>query len=80
MKGKAKLERKSDDRYYVYVKNYFWQRWRPLMLDDKHLSFKTMEEFGQVTKIECFDTIIIKFDNFSGLERSWEKENGTNNH
>ena len=67
MKGKAKLERKANGRYYVYVKNHFWQSWKPLIDNGEQISFKTMEEFGEVTKIECFDKIIIKFEKFSGL-------------
>jgi hypothetical protein len=69
MKGKAKLERKPDGRYYVFVRNHFWQKWVPLVDSGKQVSFETMEEFGKVTKIECFDRITIKFDKFSGLER-----------
>lgn len=68
MKGKAKLERKSNGRYYVYVRNFFWQRWKPLIDNGEQITFETMEEFGKVTKIECFDIITIKFDKFSGLK------------
>ena len=44
---------------------------KPLYKDftNEQISFNTMKEFGEVTKIECFDTIIIKYDNFSGYER-----------
>lgn len=52
MKGKAKLERKPNGRYYVYVRNFFWQRWKPLIDKGEQISFETMEEFGKVTKIE----------------------------
>lgn len=68
MKGKAKLKRHHNGRYYIYVKNYFFQRWSPLIDGGKHLSFETVEEFCKVTKITCFDTIIIWFGDFSGLE------------
>ena len=71
MKGKAKLVRKDDGKYYVYARDYFWQRWEPLMgSDNKQISFKTMKEFGEITKIECFDEITIQYDKFSGLERT----------
>ena len=71
MKGKAKLVRHKDGKYYIYTKNYFWQRYKPLYKDftNEQISFNTMKEFGEVTKIECFDTIIIKYDNFSGYEK-----------
>ena len=70
MKGKAKLVRKDDGKYYVYARDYFWQRWEPLMdSDNKQISFKTMKEFGEITKIECFDEITIQYNKFSGLER-----------
>lgn len=70
MKGKAKLVRKEDGNYYAYVKNYFWQKWKPLYdSNNKQISFKTMREFGKVTRIECFDEIIVKYDKFSGLGR-----------
>lgn len=70
MKGKAKLVRKTDGKYYVYAKNYFWQRWKPLcMCDKKQISFNTMKEFGEMTKIECFDEVIVQYKKFSGLGR-----------
>ena len=71
MKGKAKLVRHKDGKYYVYTKNHFWQRYKPLYKDftNEQISFNSMKEFGEVTKIECFDTIIVKYDKFSGYER-----------
>lgn len=70
MKGKAKIVKHSDGLYYVYVRNYWFQRWKPLNYDfsDKQISFKTFEEFCKITKIECFDKIIIKYDKFSGFK------------
>ena len=70
MKGKAKLIRDDSGKYKVYVKNYFWQRWKPCLdSDGKQIVFETMKDFGEVTKIECFDEITVKFDKFSGYER-----------
>lgn len=73
MKGKAKLVRESDGKYHVYAKNYFWQRWKPLYYNDyekKQIVFSDFNEFGKVTQIECFDTIIIKYDKFSGYREN----------
>ena len=68
MKGLAKLKRESDKKYHVYVKKWLWQRWKPLIMNDgEPLVFETFAEFGDVTKIECFDTIILKYDDFSGF-------------
>lgn len=69
MKGKAKLVRTGRDGIYeVFVKNHFWQRWKRLYDDNgKPLEFKTFKEFGEVTKIECFGEITIKYDNFQGI-------------
>lgn len=39
------------------------------MCDEKQISFNTMKEFGEITKIECFDEIIVRYKNFSGLGR-----------
>lgn len=71
MKGKAKLVRKGDGKYYVYVRNFWFQRWKPLFphFSDKQLSFNTFKEFGEIAKIESFDIITVSYDKFSGLER-----------
>lgn len=68
MKGKAKLVRNEDGKYYVYAKTYFWQKWKPLYIsDDKEISFNTMKEFGEAIKIECFDEITLKCGKLSVL-------------
>ena len=71
MKGKANLIRESDDKYHVYVKKYFWQRWKPCTDDStgKQIVFNDFNEFAEVTAIESFDEITLKFDKFSGLGR-----------
>lgn len=49
-------------------KKWFWQRWKPLIMNDgEPLAFETFADFGDVTKIECFDTIILKYDDFSEM-------------
>lgn len=72
MKGKAKLIRKEDGNYYAYVRNYWFQKWKPLTYDfsNKQISFKNFKEFGDITKIECFDVITISYDKFGGFERN----------
>lgn len=73
MKGTAKLIRRSDGIYRVYVRNHFWQRWKPLYIDgtgSNQVSFRNMREFGEVTRIECFDEITVKYDKFAGYDRN----------
>lgn len=72
MKGKAKLIRKEDGLYYAYARNYWFQKWKPLTYNfsDKQISFKNFKEFGDITKIECFDVITISYDKFGGFERN----------
>ena len=73
MKGKAKIVRKEDGRYYVYTRNYWFQRWKPLTFKagrERQISFKDFKEFGEITKIDCFDEITISFDKYSGMERN----------
>ena len=68
MKGKVKLTRENDNKYHVYVKNHFWEKWK--VLNDntgKQIIFETFSEFAKITKIECFDKIMLKIDNFSGF-------------
>lgn len=73
MRGKAKLRRQDDGKYYVFIKNYFWQKWKPLLDgNNKQIVFKTFKEFGEVTKIECFDEILIKYDKFGGYKRDYK--------
>ena len=68
MKGKAKLVHEKDNNYHIYIRDYFWQSWKPLIDNSgKPIIFKDFSEFGKITKIECFDKIIIEFDNFSGF-------------
>ena len=67
MKGKAKLQRECDGLYHVYVKNYFWQRYKPLILNGKQITFKDFAEFGKITQIEAFDEICITYDKYSGM-------------
>ena len=70
MKGKAKLVRADRDGVYkVLTRNYFWQRWKPLMTNGgEPIEFKTFKEFGEVTMIESFGEITIKFDKFQGMQ------------
>ncbi len=72
MKGKAKLVRSdSDGMYKVLVKNHFWQKWKPLFLDNgKHVEFKTFKEFGEITKIESFGKITLRYNNFQGMHNT----------
>lgn len=72
MKGKAKLVRSnSDEMYKVFVRNYFWQKWKPLFLDNgKPVEFKTFKEFGEITKIESFGEIILRYNNFQGMHNT----------
>ena len=69
MKGKAKLIRSnSDGMYKVFVRNYFWQKWKPLFFDNgEPVKFKTFKEFGEITKIESFGKITISYNNFQGM-------------
>lgn len=69
MKGKAKLVRcDGDGMYKVFVRNHFWQKWKQLFLDNGNpVEFKTFKEFGEITKIESFGEITIKYDNFQGM-------------
>ena len=69
MKGKAKLIRNDRDSVYrVFTRNHFWQKWKPLFLDNgKPVEFKTFQEFGEITKIESFGDIRIKLKNFQGM-------------
>ena len=76
-KGKAKLIRQEDGRYYVYARKYWFQKWKPLTYDEhtgKQISFKDFKEFGEVTKIECFDVITISYHKFAGLERNYKNQ------
>ena len=59
MRGTAKITRK-DGVYHVYVRNHFWQRWQPLCINGEQIKFEDFSEFGKVTKINCFDEIIVK--------------------
>lgn len=69
MKGTAKLIRQEDGKYHVFTKNYFWQKWKPLDdIDGNEIVFETFAGFGEITEIESFDEIIIKYDKFSGLK------------
>ena len=70
MRGKAKLIRKEDGRYYVYAKDFWFQRWKPLTYSensDEQISFKDFAEFGKITQIETFDVITLYYDKFSGM-------------
>lgn len=69
MKGKAKLIRDERDGFYtVLVRNYFWQKWKPLSDNDgRPIRFKTFKEFGEITRIESFGEITIAFNNFQGM-------------
>ena len=69
MKGRAKIIRDNrNDVYKVFARNYFWQKWEPLLDNNgKQIEFKTFKEFSEVTKIESFGVIEIKFDNFQGM-------------
>lgn len=69
MRGKVKLIRDSRTGIYkVLARDYFWQRWKPLEGNDgKPIEFKTFAEFGEITKIESFGEIIIKYDKYQGM-------------
>ena len=68
MKGKIKFIRENDDKYHVYFKDYFWKKWKPLNDNTrKPIVFETFSEFAKITKIECFDKIMLKIGNFSGF-------------
>lgn len=68
MRGKAKLVRKNDGLYHVYVRNHFWQPWKVLIGNNrKPIIFKNFQEFCKITKIECFDEIILKYNKYSGF-------------
>lgn len=70
MKGKAKLVRYGDGKYHVFVRNHFWNRWKPLKDDNgENIACKNFEEFTRWTRIESFDIITLTFDQFSGLGR-----------
>ena len=68
MKGKAKLIRSErDGKYKVFVRNYFWQRWKPLLGNDgKQIEFKNFKEFEEITKIESFGEIFIQYHKYQG--------------
>ena len=72
MHGKIKLVRKIDDRYYLFFKNWFWERWRPFIDNStgKQLSFKDFDEFRKTTRIECFNTIFMQIKDFSGYREN----------
>jgi hypothetical protein len=72
MKGKAKLVRSNSDGIYkVFVRNHFWQKWKPLFLDNgKLVEFKTFKEFGEITKIESFGEITLSYNNFQGMHNT----------
>ena len=44
----------------MYVRNHFWQRWQPLCKHGEQIKFEDFSEFGKVTKINCFDEILVK--------------------
>lgn len=69
MKGKAKLVRTDRNGVYkVLTKNHFWRRWKTLKSNDgEPIEFTTFKEFSEVTKIESFGEITIKFDKFQGM-------------
>lgn len=68
-RGKAKFIR-TNGKYKAFVRGYFWQRWEPLYLDDgKQLEFDSFTQLAELTRIDCFDEIILKFHKFSGLRR-----------
>ena len=63
MKPQAKLIRdKRDGLYTLFARNYFWQKWEPLLDNNGQvIRFKTFKEFGEITRIESFDEITITF-------------------
>ncbi len=69
MKGRAKLVRcDRHGTYKVLARNFIWQRWKPLLDNNgKEIEFHTFEEFGEITKIESFGEITIKYDNYQGM-------------
>ena len=68
MKGKAKLIRESDGKYHVYVRNYFWQKWKQCYDNsNKQITFSDIKEFGEVIRIECFDVITLSICKFNGF-------------
>ena len=69
MRGKTKLIRSERDGFYtVLVRNYFWQKWKPLLDDNgRTIRFKTFKEFREITKIESFGKITITLNDFQGM-------------
>ena len=69
MRGKTKLIRSERDGFYtVLARNYFWQKWKPLLDDNgRTIRFKTFKEFGEITKIESFGKITITLNDFQGM-------------
>lgn len=69
MRGKVKLIRDSRTGIYkVLARDYFWQRWKPLeTISGYPIYFKTFAEFREITKIESFGEIIIKYDKYQGM-------------
>ena len=69
MKGKAKFVRENG-RYKAFTRNHFWQRWKPLCLDNGwQIEFDSFKQLSEITRIDCFDEIIIEYNKFSGLGR-----------
>jgi len=68
MKGTVKIVRDSRNGVYnVFCKNYFWQRWKPLIVNGKQLSFKSFKDFSDITKIESFGEIRIRVEKYQGM-------------
>ena len=69
MKGKAKLVRDfRDGKYVVLARDFFWQRWKPLLDNDgNRIEFETLAEFGEKTKVESFGSIVLRFGRFQGM-------------
>lgn len=68
-RGKAKFIR-VNGKYKAFVRNYFWQHWKPLCLDDrKQLEFDSFTQLSELIRIDCFDEIILEIHKFSGLGR-----------
>lgn len=66
LKGKAKFIR-EDGIYKAFVRNFFWQRWRPLCsVDGKQIEFDSFAQLSELTRIDCFDEVTMKYHNFGG--------------
>ena len=68
-RGKAQFVRENG-KYKAFVRNRFWQKWKPLYDDNgKRIEFDSFNHISEMTKIDCFDEIIMEYHKFSGLER-----------